>query len=197
MKVKKITSLLIVAILSVMALAGCGTQKNAEIDIADTIDYSGFVTANKNYFDMSNVELEAVIKAIADYEVCERVQMKLLNNEGLYSKEIVDKLYDGKVQQGIEAFCECEDENCEHVQEAEKFNSELTPVREYDQTQMDTWYGGPVALSEMKLNIVTYNVFPVNEKEILVSVKYYGQDNKMANRMGIYNNELKLITEIK
>ena len=196
MKVKKITSLLLVAILSVIALAGCGTKDNTEVVIDPDLDYEGIVTSEQNYFDMSKTDLEKVINAIADFEVCTRVQMKLLNNEEMYEKEIVENMYIGKELQKIEYACECEDENCEHRQAAEKFNSELTPVREFDQTEMHTWYGGPVALSEMKLNLVTYNVFPINEEEILISLKYREEDMSIQNIMGVYNNTKKLITSV-
>lgn len=198
MRKRRILSLLLLTVLLATSLVGCKNNENTEVDVAEQTDYDGLVTAEQNYFDMSNIELETIIKAIADYKVCSVVKMKLLNNENLYDSKIVDELYNDKKLQEIEAFCDCpEDIKCEHRIEAEEFNKSLTPVRDFDQTQMETWYGGPVALSEMTLNIVTYNVFPVSETEMLVAVKYYDTDKQMKNIIGKYNNELKLITEIK
>ena len=198
MKIKRVTSLIMITILLVVSLVGCKNESNTETVVDIDADYDGIVTAEKNYFDMTRTDLDKVINAIADFEVCSRVQMKLLNNEDMYSKEIVEDMYDSKVLQQIEAFCDCpENEQCEHRIQAEEFNKNLTPVREFDQTQMETWYGGPVALSEMKLNLVTYNVFPVSEEEILVSLKYRDENMEVQNIIGKYNNSKKLITEIR
>ena len=198
MKIKRVTSLIMITILLVVSLVGCKNESNTETVVDIDADYDGIVTAEKNYFDMTRTDLDKVINAIADFEVCSRVQMKLLNNEDMYSKEIVEDMYDSKVLQQIEAFCDCpENEQCEHRIQAEEFNKNLTPVREFDQTQMETWYGGPVALSEMKLNLVTYNVFPVSEEEILVSLKYRDENMEVQNIIGNYNNSKKLITEIR
>ena len=198
MKIKRVTSLIMITILLVVSLVGCKNESNTETVVDIDADYDGIVTAEKNYFDMTRTDLDKVINAIADFEVCSRVQMKLLNNEDMYSKEIVEDMYDSKVLQQIEAFCDCpENEQCEHRIQAEEFNKNLTPVREFDQTQMETWYGGPVALSEMKLNLVTYNVFHVSEEEILVSLKYRDENMEVQNIIGKYNNSKKLITEIR
>ena len=198
MKIKRVISLIMITILLVVSLVGCKNNTDAVTDVAEQTDYNGIVTAEQNYFNMSNKELETIIKAIADYEVCSVVKMKLLNNESLYDSKIVDELYNDKKLQEIEAFCDCpEDIKCEHRIEAEEFNKSLTPVREFDQTQMETWYGGPVALSEMKLNIVAYNVFPVSDTELLISVKFYDTDKQMKNIIGKYDNEKRIITEVK
>lgn len=198
MKIKRVTSLIMITILLVVSLVGCKNESNTETVVDIDADYDGIVTAEKNYFDMTRTDLDKVINAIADFEVCSRVQMKLLNNEDMYSKEIVEDMYDSKVLQQIEAFCDCpENEQCEHRIQAEEFNKNLPKVRDFDQTQMETWYGGPVALSEMKLNLVTYNVFPVSEEEILVSLKYRDENMEVQNIIGKYNNSKKLITEIR
>ena len=199
MRKRRILSLVLLTVLLATSLVGCRNNENTEVDVAEQVDYDGLVTAEQNYFDMSNIELETIIKAIADYEVCRKVQMKTLKNESLFSEDIVETLYASKEMQGIVAECDCDntDTKCEHQIEAEEFNKNIPKVRDFDQTQMETWYGGPVALSEMTLNIVTYNVFPVSEKEMLVAVKYYDTDKQMKNILGKYNNELKLITEVK
>lgn len=199
MKMKRVTSLIMITILLVVSLVGCKSNTDAVTDVAEQTDYNGLITAEQNYFNMSNKELETVIKAIADYEVCRKVQMKLLNNENLFSKSIVDELYSGKEIQGTVADCDCDNTvtKCEHQIEAEEFNKSIPKVRDFDQTQMETWYGGPVALSEMTLNIVTYNVFPVSETELLISVKFYDTDKQMKNIMGKYDNEKRIITEVK